>query len=173
MKLTKFNCKPIFIAFLLFFSTLNLKSQDIKILRSTIGSSGVSIMQTDGPQQYFVAQTVGQTGITGTVNSKGIILSQGFIQPIMGLNSHIKNTEQLSASFYPNPVKDILNISIDEYTEKEVYILISDFAGKVVFDSKFQNKAEIRLNLYYLTEGGYVLNIKSGKKVYSSNFFKQ
>lgn len=66
--------------------------------------------------------------------------------------------ESSNISFFPNPVKDILNISLAE--NKETEIMLYDISGKLILTKTINSTATIDLNS--LKSGVYVIQIESG-----------
>ena len=88
--------------------------------------------------------------------------------------NEIKN--DFTFSFYPNPVKNNLNIFISTYREiggEEVEVKIIDIIGKEVLGKKYvSTKGGIKISTLKLKPGAYFLKIKSGNNEATERFIK-
>ncbi len=148
----------------------NLSSQNITVLRSTLGSSGSGVMIEGSSKNYYVQQSMGQLSPIGSCSLKQISLNQGFIQPIG--SALINEPKTLAVSFYPNPVITDISIFIQEKIEDDIYVTVTDVAGKEIFNQTFTDMQTITVNLANVKSGNYILNIKSNNKNFSSNLIK-
>jgi len=91
------------------------------------------------------------------------------------LPTYILNTaEQLAGKFnlYPNPARDILNISNTEnlfVKQTEIY----DLAGKVISTQNFSSEAEVQLNIADLASGTYMLYLETNQGTAVKKFIKK
>ncbi len=70
---------------------------------------------------------------------------------------------------YPNPVKDVVNISANEtITQISVYNKL----GQLIINKKVDTQ-EVMLNMNHLTPGFYILKIEAGDKVSTQKLIKQ
>lgn len=76
-------------------------------------------------------------------------------------------------SVYPNPVKDILNINLENYLNKEIVIRVVNIYGQVVYENNFfvNNKIE-SIDFSHLNEKMYLLNILDDKKSQTKKILK-
>lgn len=83
----------------------------------------------------------------------------------MGVNSFDKN----SLSIYPNPVKDVLNVSYkSEIAEAKIYNLL----GQEVL-SKTINSGDFNLNVSSLATGSYVVKLIANEGQHSFKLIKE
>jgi len=75
-----------------------------------------------------------------------------------GTSSIISYENDYGFHLYPNPFKDYINIVLDNDHLSE--ISISDISGKEVFSKQFSEKL-IKLDLYNLSSGTYILRVKN------------
>ena len=76
---------------------------------------------------------------------------------------------------YPNPVVDILNISLLSDTEKEVQFNIQNIAGMVISSSThnlYSGKNTIQLEVSTLQNGLYFIEVQNGEEVQTIKFMK-
>lgn len=82
-----------------------------------------------------------------------------------GLNSHKTNP---SVKFYPNPVKDVLNVQYSGNRIHEMQIEICDISGRCISSQKIydvESGQQISLNVNSLPKGIYLCKMLSGKQV--------
>ncbi|MEN2436722.1 T9SS type A sorting domain-containing protein [Weeksellaceae bacterium A-14] len=82
-------------------------------------------------------------------------------------NLNVVNFENSKCEIYPNPVRDRMFITEDNFSSYEIYNLV----GQKVFSGKIKDKS---IDTYNLMKGIYILNLKSkiGKTI-SKKFIKQ
>lgn len=86
-----------------------------------------------------------------------------------------KTVEETSSSvlfnFYPNPVKDILTIALDDEMAKETLIQLFDFSGKLMVNKTVNGRTQT-LNLENFTSGKYILVLTSATNKISKHIIK-
>lgn len=81
----------------------------------------------------------------------------------------IKSTSSISSiSIFPNPVKDVLNINIEEQGNYNITII--DAVGKVVYVN--QTDKNLAINTSNLTQGIYIVKVKSNNTQANYKFIK-
>ncbi len=68
---------------------------------------------------------------------------------------------ELAIEVFPNPVSDILNISVGETMGKTNYELL-DISGRRLLAGSFENTTAAKIDMGHLTKGVYVLVLRSG-----------
>lgn len=122
---------------------------------TTIGTGGGLWVKptTTGTFSYVVTQNICGNIKTDTVNvniSSGIDENIAFAQSI---------------GIYPQPAKDVVNISLSNYYEPSVYVKISDVTGKTVYATELfvrNNKTQIETNEF--SNGVYILQITNSRQ---------
>ena len=71
---------------------------------------------------------------------------------------------------YPNPVKDNLLISLEEFTEKQVTLSIYDSRGKLLITENIESFSEV--NVSNFSKGVYFITIGSDSEIFTSKFVK-
>lgn len=61
--------------------------------------------------------------------------------------------------YYPNPTSGILNLSNSEYTIENVQVL--NMQGQVLFQKKYENQDDIRIDLSQFENGLYIVNVNN------------
>ncbi len=123
---------------------LATNSDDTYDFKSTTNTAGVCFKSTDNYLYYL--SYCGTSCTTGTQEEK------------------ISNVH-----FYPNPVSDVLNISLQNAIPSN--ITITDMAGKELMKIQ-ENKSNIQLNLSSLDAGIYFINIQNSEGIQSSKVIK-
>lgn len=72
---------------------------------------------------------------------------------------------------YPNPIKNTLNIKLNDNFGKNCSLIISNLMGNVVFNGKLHD-GNNKTNLNKLSDGIYFITVSSEKNTYSSKFIK-
>lgn len=80
----------------------------------------------------------------------------------------VNKIEKKEISVFPNPVRNELVIENDDVIEA---ITITNIAGKVVYQSEQNNEKKIDVD--FLTEGVYVLTVKTADYIGTTKFIKQ
>lgn len=84
-------------------------------------------------------------------------------------NMGLTNFSSSEISIYPNPVSDILNVTVNNLQKNATY-RIHNFAGQQMMQSELnQNK----INVSLLPPGVYLLSIRNGKQTKSFKFVKK
>ena len=74
-------------------------------------------------------------------------------------------------SCYPNPVRDVLTIEINDFSSDNGLIQIYSENGQLVWEQNTQLQDKINLNVDFLSSGIYFVKIISGKKEIRSEKF--
>ena len=122
---------------------------------TTVGTGGGLWVKptTTGTFSYVVTQNICGNIKKDTVNvniSSGIDENMAFAQSI---------------SVYPQPAKDVVNISLSNYYEASVYLKISDVTGKLVGSSELiVRNGKTQLETTEIQNGVYILQITNGRQ---------
>lgn len=92
----------------------------------------------------------------------------GYTLPTVNCNLAVADAKADELSIYPNPVNDVLNISVK--TSKVENAIIYNMEGRVVLEAKVGNGKNI-INVSKLPKGSYILNLKESNL--SSKFLKK
>ena len=147
--------------FLLLTSTFLKNTIAQEIVRSTIGS--LSSTMTD--EKFLIQQTTGQPSATISVkNEKGLLLKQGFNQPIFT----VSNTNPLNAFIFPNPNSGSFQFQVDLLPHEPYNYLINDLQGKTISIGEGKGNFLQSITFAKPTSGMYLLHILSSNQ--SSSF---
>ncbi|OUS01548.1 hypothetical protein A9Q86_07150 [Flavobacteriales bacterium 33_180_T64] len=105
------------------------------------------------------------SGIIDTISNPSINNS---LQVIEGDTLSLENSLTNELIIYPNPVKNLLNISSLELNDSSIYTVF-DITGKRVLNSKLQSST---IDVSNLAPGNYILRIVSGPSIKSQKFIK-
>lgn len=133
---------------------LCVQFSNAQIIGATFGihscSSGATIIQSIG-QPFAVFEKMEESG----KRKNSVHMNQGHILP-MGNFSEI--SEKLTLKAYPNPVSDILNVSVDNASIIRD-IMVMDMNGRVVQNSTSVNVNQAEINMKELAAGIYLINV--------------
>jgi len=100
------------------------------------------------------------------------------ILPAMGLVSQTSDNtlSNFDLSFFPNPVKQIAQLSFINKEEQILTVQIIDQNGKIILNSKektySKGKQNLSFNLSNLSSGTYTITLKNQKQISSVRFIK-
>jgi hypothetical protein len=117
------------------------------------------------PQSYVLDEANNSvTGIEMVITVTQIIFTDAGISDLFSA----------SPVFYPNPVRDQLNISLAPVHKTRLNISLSDLAGKIILNEDYiVTGAEIlKMDITNLTSGIYIINIKTEQGSYIQKIIK-
>ena len=157
------------------FSIKAQSSKSYSIVRSNLGISGSSKIITTSKGKYTVSQSIGQSSVIGTYTNNGYYLRQGYQQPIDKIKVEKADfaNNDLSATVYPNPFEQSVSISFTEDMESEISVLVFNVAGKLIFSKKYLPSKIIDLNLNQISNGSYLLKVRSNNKLFNAKLIKK
>jgi lipid-binding SYLF domain-containing protein len=138
----------------LLFTTIGLRAQ-----RNSL-SSGGEALGTGGNVSY----SVGQVGYSASSGANGSV-EAGVQQTYSILTSFGAEVTsiQLELSAYPNPVKDILTLKVQDYNQEEMTFLLFNTQGKLLEERKI-NTSLSSIKLRHLAASTYYLTVVSKDK---------
>ena len=140
--------KKLILTSVLAFFSLPLLAQTA--LKSSVSSTG-NTLKKDGIQLCF---TVGEIAIRECENAS-LHLSEGFINPHIFTPLKIQDYQNLpGVEIYPNPVADIMHVSLPEDSVYETYLY--DLNGKMLLQRQISGSSGI-LDLENKAKGIYIL----------------
>ena len=83
----------------------------------------------------------------------------------------INETEKTNLKVFPNPVRDILNISTQQ---SKLKVQLYDMQGKLILHKNINVNNNYELNITDIVTGNYILNIRDSndKIIYTSKVIK-
>ena len=144
-------------------------------MRSTVGNDGLSKAISSKGKTYFIQQSIGQASVIGLYSKNNYTIRQGFLQPPnSGKTQSIDIVENnLDAKIFPNPFQQDIRILFDAFIDKEVHIVAYNMSGKVVFSAEYPALQLINVSLNNITNGNYIIKIRSGNKQFVTKLTKQ
>jgi len=88
------------------------------------------------------------------------------------LNTGVKNENIAGITLYPNPVKDVLTINLNEVTGTHVSLKLINVIGKTVLEKQVVNQTE-QLNIEKLPTGVYYLIIETPTERFTEKIIHQ
>jgi len=149
------------------------------------GSIQVSgIAKWNGIQWHEVIPYVGNIGITDFLINDNDLFITGLFSQIdsiqmnniarFSLPTNITENEDALISFSPNPVSDMLMITLKGFKEENAFMIcIYDLLGKAVAINNSHNNNYIQIDVNGLSSGAYLIRIEMNSKKYSKLFIKQ
>jgi len=83
-----------------------------------------------------------------------------------------KNDLMLEIKLHPNPMENYLNINLSDFSIKNAKYVIFDFTGKVIIPQTPFLNAQTRLDLSYLLNGIYIIQIEIENQFYNYKCIK-
>ena len=136
------------------FLTFSLFSSGIILAQESVNTSGSIATGSGGTASY----TVGQVAYTSSLGSNGSV-SAGVQQAytITATTGVDETNFNLEASVYPNPITDLLVLSINELTEEHSYQVL-DMAGKLLANGQLRNN-QTQIDFSSYAAGSYYVKI--------------
>lgn len=138
------------IRLLVFFSILTVSSS---FSQDVVSSQGDSYSNSTANIDYTIGEVAINTGTNGTYD-----ITQGFHQTNWNYAGIEDFSPDYSASVYPNPTSEILNIRVTVF-ENVTYALY-DAVGKLLLQGKISGEMT-ELNVGQLPSGNYSLTLKN------------
>ena len=130
------------------------------IVNDVIGSAGMHSVSSTGT---MLSWTIGEP-IVETQGGATYILTQGFHQPWSANSSTSLPAIQnpiIDINVYPNPVRDILSVSLSNNQER-LYFDLYDISGRLIrHEETSPDQTLITFSIRWLSAGSYVLNVKT------------
>jgi Secretion system C-terminal sorting domain len=115
-----------------------------------------------------VASSIGQVLYVANTNATGTV-EQGVQQAYSIINVGVKNETALamSLSVYPNPITDVLSLTIADYNAEKLSYQLTDLQGKVISEKKIaESSAQITMSKQVAAV--YFLNIIQNNQIIKS-----
>ena len=147
------------------------RNSSISLLKSaitTIGSSAVSISNGN----YYVRQSIGESGMVGTVDLESTSHQQGFLSYVIANKADNFVNEIFDLVIYPNPFIEYLKIDFSKTTHEHISVKIYDVLGKIYISKEYLPTDKIKIPTEKLRSGNYLIQIKTGKHTVTQKVFK-
>jgi len=133
--------------------------------QQAVSVSGGNTVGTGGTVSYTIGQ-LAYTNLSGTSGS----VTEGVQQPFeISLYTDLQDAGDLGfeCSAYPNPATDQVNVKIENYTSRKLYIRLYDANGKLLQNMKVIT-SETSIPLADFTPGSYLLEVFNSQNVIRS-----
>jgi predicted transcriptional regulator len=123
---------------------------------------------------HYVSQTIGQQSIIGTGTSKKFSIHQGFQQSAWA-QLITKNSAPLdiTISTYPNPFVNDVTFKFSKHLKGAIQLFVFDTSGRLLFvKNTLMGNNTINENLYFLSSGTYLVQIKNKKITHYTKIIK-
>lgn len=141
----------IFIILFTFFTSI-LHSQTLS--PNVISSSG----KCKNVNGIVLSYTIGQAYHSTLINRA--VLTQGFQQNIILKSKKKTEEKKITLSIFPNPVKNVLNINIENDIIESFFLEIYNIKGNKIVE-KYINKNYMTVNFSVYPKGEYIIKIFS------------
>ncbi len=129
---------------------------------TVLSNNGGYAAAAQGSIAWTIGEPVSETYTTSTNKT-----TMGFHQPELGVANLIKEqSDNAQVLVFPNPVKDVLNISFKDLKSATYSIEVIDNLGKLLYKSNVnitENTKTIHLNMTEYVAGNYFLHISSAQ----------
>jgi len=120
---------------------------------------------------YIVTQTIGQSSVVGNYTNPSVKINQGYQQPFWG-GLELSNVPDFTASIFPNPFENIINIRHN--SELDIEFFLFDVAGKLVYkNTLIVSSPQQTINLEAISSGVYLIKLQSKQLNYFTKLIKQ
>ena len=139
------------------------------IVNDVIGSAGMHSVSTTGT---MLSWTIGEP-IVETQGGATYILTQGFHQPWTASSSTslpAPKSPFIEINVYPNPVRDILSVSLSNNQER-LYFDLYDISGRLIGHEESSPEQDLVLfSIRWLSAGSYLLNVKTKDQGFNETY---
>ncbi len=125
------------------------------IVRSSLSCLGSTVSD----EGFILRQTIGQSSNTYMFNKEGLVLRQGFQQPITSYN-YLKAILPVEFTLSPNPANDRVLLKFQEEISK-CTIYMKDINGILISEFKAESLQTRWLDLKNLIPGIYIITVNS------------
>jgi hypothetical protein len=105
--------------------------------------------------------------LTYEVNAAGLYVNKSATWLQTFSPASIDESSIKKLSLYPNPSNDVINFNIEENISG---VIITDMAGRVVYNTKSNRKS---VSITNLSDGVYKVTVSTGNRFYTSQFIKR
>ena len=148
------------------------KAQNLVKLRSSNSLNASSKSLTLKNNSYRIIQSIGQSGITGTLKNSNSTIIQGFIQPKIIRSQNLPKNE-LNVLIEAIPFSDSYKIIFTDNVSTNYNVDIYNIMGQKVYTKKYESGEEIEINLESHAIGCYILSIQSNQQQFSTKLIKK
>lgn len=152
--------KRIILGICLSFCFSAILAQKTFVLQQGVGATGFDGAEIDGV--YFNA-VIGQTS-NSTLANAGLVLTQGFLQPIekSGFTFTSSKQAEWTLNVYPNPARDRLYLSIPgEVSMGKSLLQVTDMNGRMVYQEYWTPQGIREIDIEHLPASTYLISLQN------------
>lgn len=149
--------KKLVLFFTLFTVSLFTIAQEFK--PSVIASGGGKLSNATVKMSYTIGEAV-----TGKISNSSVIFTEGFQQSSAGITVSVteKPEDELEVRVFPNPSKDLINISFKNKEAENIIIQLIDINGIILLEKKTSDQIiETQIGLSGYAGNTYLLKIST------------
>jgi len=143
-------------------------TQEPVIIRSTLGSGGLSSSVSENGKRIIFPQSISQLSVTGIFLKNGMEFRQGFVQPVNTIRfkpANKENSDKSDFKIFPNPVTSKLYINPVDPGGASPDIIICDLSGRLIKSLQNNSDGSAGIDMSSFAKGVYILTITDkGKK---------
>ncbi|GEP51816.1 hypothetical protein FNO01nite_24880 [Flavobacterium noncentrifugens] len=144
---------------------MSFKKSDGKVIWKGPGFDSYTNGTTAGldPAEIdFIATAIYEEGAENTVASTARF--DNYVVRAVATDMLLLSVDQIendveNVAVYPNPVSDIINVSVKNHNIAQVSV--SDMNGRIVKTNKFENRSDVKMDVSDLSAGIYIIDIVS------------
>lgn len=155
--------------FFLFLIPLITLGQEAK--RFTLASAGYSTTITQGGENYYLLQSVGQGSVIATFSNGQSQLRQGYIQPLPAILLG-GDPNGLEAVIWPNPFVNGVVARMEQGLESPVQMQLFDMSGRLIYDREYESDTQLSIPLLNLAQGTYFIKLITDRKAVTQQLIK-
>ena len=135
--------------------------------------SNIATMQSDGTGSYnYTDANPSKTQVNQYRLQQNNADSVNSFSNLVNISYLTVNSETNKLIIYPNPVSDVIHISIVPDNNAVIFIKVYDISGNKMIDSEFPTNSTFDLDVSKLKQGDYIITVKnSNNKNYGSARF--
>ena len=144
----------------------NLSKYEIQKRTTETDFSTIGVIQAAGKSIYtFTDDIINNSGTTVFYRLKKVE-TNGTLSYSDVLRINLPKIQEIE--IYPNPVREVINIKTDDFSSKNVEIILSDALGRCILKKAVSSfDGQIRLSTQNIPNGNYYLKLIMGERNYS------
>lgn len=121
----------------------------------------------------FSEDTLFVTPVSGSVTSHSLSSNRYINFTNLTLATVTPQKASTAIYVYPNPVVDVLHVSVEEQEQSEGVLEIIALEGRLILKQKLDKRGKTQIQASMLPQGMYLCKITHGSQTQTIKFFKQ
>lgn len=143
----------------LFFNGIGFLLSAQQFKPTVVANGGGQISNASVKMSYTIGEAV-----TGRISNGSVIFTEGFQQSSAGITVSVtekpENAQEINV--YPNPTRDLINISFYNHADETILIQLFDINSKLLYEKKCTEQLiEKQISLSGFPGSTYLLTIKT------------